>query len=191
MSTIKAISLWQPWASLMAWGIKKVETRDWQRSYRGPLLIHASKKWSPLQEEFCQDDLVRALLKPFVKDWRRLDLAFPLGKLVGKVELLEIIPTMLVGTSYTMATKGPELYEDDARPPKPTVVINKVEEKLGDYSPGRFAWVTRAAMWFKYPPPYMGSVGLFDVKTEVVADARAIPAIQDRGVEVGEANLER
>ena len=40
----KAISLWQPWASLMAMGLKKNETRSWATSYRGPLYIHAAKK---------------------------------------------------------------------------------------------------------------------------------------------------
>ncbi len=41
---MKAISLWQPWASAMNLGLKKIETRSWSTNYRGPLLIHASKK---------------------------------------------------------------------------------------------------------------------------------------------------
>uniref|UniRef100_A0A6M3J354 ASCH domain-containing protein n=1 Tax=viral metagenome TaxID=1070528 RepID=A0A6M3J354_9ZZZZ len=36
---MKAISLWQPWASAMALGWKKIETRSWGTSYRGPPLI--------------------------------------------------------------------------------------------------------------------------------------------------------
>lgn len=39
----KAISLWQPWASLIAAGVKQYETRSWATKYRGPLIIHASK----------------------------------------------------------------------------------------------------------------------------------------------------
>ncbi|MBP0020973.1 MAG: ASCH domain-containing protein, partial [Cyanobacteria bacterium SBLK] len=31
----KAISLWQPWASLIAMGRKKFETRHWSTDYRG------------------------------------------------------------------------------------------------------------------------------------------------------------
>ena len=34
---MKAISLWQPWASAVALGSKRVETRSWSTSYRGPL----------------------------------------------------------------------------------------------------------------------------------------------------------
>ena len=40
---IKAVSLLQPWASLIAAGAKKFETRSWSTTYRGPLLICASR----------------------------------------------------------------------------------------------------------------------------------------------------
>ncbi len=38
---MKALSLWQPWASLIALGVKTIETRSWATNYRGPLAIHA------------------------------------------------------------------------------------------------------------------------------------------------------
>ncbi len=38
---MKAITIRQPWASLIMAGIKTVENRTWRTSYRGPLLIHA------------------------------------------------------------------------------------------------------------------------------------------------------
>jgi activating signal cointegrator 1 len=41
---MRALSLWQPWASLIFDGRKTIETRDWEMLYRGPLAIHASKK---------------------------------------------------------------------------------------------------------------------------------------------------
>lgn len=41
---MKALSLWQPWASLIADKRKPWETRGWEISYRGPLAIHAAKK---------------------------------------------------------------------------------------------------------------------------------------------------
>jgi len=41
---IKAISLWQPWASLVANGLKLYETRGWPTKYRGVLAIHAAKR---------------------------------------------------------------------------------------------------------------------------------------------------
>jgi hypothetical protein len=41
---MKAITLWQPWASLIPLGLKRYETRSWGTDYRGPLLIHAAKR---------------------------------------------------------------------------------------------------------------------------------------------------
>jgi hypothetical protein len=43
MSTYKAISLKQPFASLVASGKKTIETRKWTTKYRGDLLICSSK----------------------------------------------------------------------------------------------------------------------------------------------------
>lgn len=37
------MSVWQPWAWLLAHGYKDVENRQWWTSFRGPFLIHASK----------------------------------------------------------------------------------------------------------------------------------------------------
>lgn len=39
---MKAISIKQPFAALIAAGVKRAETRTWATKYRGPLLIQAS-----------------------------------------------------------------------------------------------------------------------------------------------------
>lgn len=41
---VKALSLYQPHADLIAMGVKTIETRTWFTSYTGPLLICAAKK---------------------------------------------------------------------------------------------------------------------------------------------------
>jgi ASCH domain len=44
---VRALSLWQPWASLIALGIKTIETRSWKAPASAigqPLLIHAAKR---------------------------------------------------------------------------------------------------------------------------------------------------
>jgi hypothetical protein len=41
---IRAITLWQPWATLVALGLKQYETRSWSTRYRGWLAIHAAKR---------------------------------------------------------------------------------------------------------------------------------------------------
>jgi len=41
---MKALSLHQPWASMVATGAKTIETRPWSTDYRGELLIVSTKK---------------------------------------------------------------------------------------------------------------------------------------------------
>ena len=59
---MKAITLWDPWASAMALELKRNETRGWSTPYRGPLAIHAAKR--PIRESDGVDDLVRRLGEP-------------------------------------------------------------------------------------------------------------------------------
>ena len=50
---MKAINIHQPWASVIAFGEKRFETRSWKTDYRGPLLIHASRTLSPIERSNC------------------------------------------------------------------------------------------------------------------------------------------
>ena len=49
---MKALTLIQPWATLIADGRKTIETRSWGSLYRGPLAIHAGAK---IDKEACED----------------------------------------------------------------------------------------------------------------------------------------
>lgn len=40
---MKALTISQPWADIIASGVKWVENRTWRTDYRGPLAIHAGK----------------------------------------------------------------------------------------------------------------------------------------------------
>lgn len=42
---MKTLSIRQPWAWLIVRGFKDIENRDWQTKHRGPVLIHASKRY--------------------------------------------------------------------------------------------------------------------------------------------------
>lgn len=42
---MRALTLTQPWAGLVAAGLKTVESRTWGTAYRGPLAIHAAAGW--------------------------------------------------------------------------------------------------------------------------------------------------
>lgn len=55
---MKALSIWQPWASLIIHGGKDVENRPWRTSYRGELLIHASAHKPTRREQVAFADFV-------------------------------------------------------------------------------------------------------------------------------------
>jgi len=42
---MKTLSVQQPWATLLCAGIKDVENRSWDTTFRGTVLIHASSYW--------------------------------------------------------------------------------------------------------------------------------------------------
>ena len=135
---MKAISLWQPWASAMALGWKRNETRSWSTKYRGPLLIHAAKKiigWPSIdiQSMFEEDDIA----------FQPSDL--PRGVLLCKVDLIDCRKIFI--------HNRPE----------------GIERALGDYTSGRFMWITDNLRPFLYPIPYRGSQGFFDVPDEILA----------------------
>jgi activating signal cointegrator 1 len=52
---MKCLTLTQPWATLVAIGAKKIETRSWPTNYRGPLAIHAAKGFPKWAREFASD----------------------------------------------------------------------------------------------------------------------------------------
>lgn len=52
---MKALSIKQPWASLIAHGIKDIENRTWKTNFRGRIYIHASAKQAGSYDELLND----------------------------------------------------------------------------------------------------------------------------------------
>lgn len=77
---MKALTLTQPWATLVAIGMKKVETRSWATPYRGPVAIHAAKGFPKSAQAFAAEE--RAL--------GRLPSRVPLGVVIAVVRLVDI-----------------------------------------------------------------------------------------------------
>lgn len=74
---MKAISLWQPWASLMANGSKLIETRSWPTEHRGLIAIHAAKH------------VERSVLLDPVFEQRLCDATLPTGCIVAVVDIYD------------------------------------------------------------------------------------------------------
>jgi hypothetical protein len=89
---VRAISLHQPWASACfhivdGKAAKGVETRGpniGNTRYRGPLVIHASKRWGPAERRMLE--VAREMVEG-------LPATVPLGALIGMVQLVDVVPT--------------------------------------------------------------------------------------------------
>ena len=73
---MKVITLKQPWATLVAEGIKKYEFRSWRTKYRGKILIHAGV----------------GVDKEELDKFKNLNLEFPKGKILAEVEIVDCFP---------------------------------------------------------------------------------------------------
>ena len=72
---MKVITIKQPFASLIAEGIKEYEFRTWKTKYRGELLIHAGK----------------GIDKKAMKKFEKYNLEYPSGCIIAKVNLTDCI----------------------------------------------------------------------------------------------------
>ena len=129
---MKAISLWQPWASLIftEQRIKRHETRPWTTSYRGPLAIQAAQK---LVTDL-DDDLLELLAEEFGRDWAR---QLPRGRMLGTVRLADCRLTESIDP-------------------------NTLDRLCGNWTPGRYAWRLDEPRRFDDPPAVKGRQRLFE-----------------------------
>lgn len=132
---MKALSLLQPWASLVAMGHKRIETRGWSTAYRGALLIHASKgKAGKLMADEA----------PFTRYISDFD-ALPFGAIIGQVTLVDVVRIRA---------------EDWLNARMEEVTLE--ERAFGDYRTGRWAWMLEDAVMFEEVVAMRGSLGLWE-----------------------------
>ncbi|WP_242095447.1 ASCH domain-containing protein [Sphingomonas sp. CROZ-RG-20F-R02-07] len=81
---MRAISLWQPWASAVILGHKRIETRHWSTPFTGRMAVHAAKRWT--REE--RDDA-----EAFARQIDPRLATPPLGAILGTVRLVRCEPS--------------------------------------------------------------------------------------------------
>ena len=176
---MKAISLWQPWASLIACGAKPFETRHWAppRELIGqPIGIHAAKKIDKGAAEFAEE------LMYGQHDPGGFDLADNLDMSMANTpdELMGFFGTanMPIGCVVCIvrldaAFQLGERAEGTERPA--ATVMRRITSRhlparftvpyddFGDYTPGRWAWLLRDAKPLNPPVAMTGHQGFFDL----------------------------
>lgn len=151
---MKVISLLQPWATLVVIGAKKIETRSWNTTYRGPLAIHASKKLSNPQREL-------TFSQPFwdaLKHLREL----PTGAIIGSVKLVDTFGTENADNQIREVWK--DQVGDAHHEPFGDILPGLIarEKKFGDYTDGRFGWMLKDPVMFSRPVLARGSLGFWE-----------------------------
>lgn len=146
---MKALTLWQTWASLVALGAKKIETRSWRTTYRGELAIHSSQKMTREMKALCEREPFASALDHVFAAGDEL----PLGAIVAVCNLKICLP--LAGIQRNV---GPVEGVGYFRLPP-----DEPERSFGDYAPGRFAWILTNIRRLDSPIPCKGELGLWAV----------------------------
>jgi len=88
---MKAITIKQPWASLIVEGVKDIENRPWKTNFRGRVLIHASaRSWDWRSLMIYLTEPMAGVLKSMKADRMWLD-GLTTGAIIGSVEIVDCV----------------------------------------------------------------------------------------------------
>lgn len=146
---MRAISLWEPWATAIAKGLKKIETRSWEPQFRGRVAIHAAK--TTLHAKTIIHPVFRQYFEP-LGIIRTTQLNF--GCVVAVCDLVRVEPT--------------EICERE---------ISQREYDFGNYDAGRFGWILENIVELTRPFAWKGRQGFFDVPERFI-DAALVPVTE-------------
>lgn len=158
---MKALTLTQPWATLIAVGSKRIETRSWGTNHRGRIAIHAAKGLAPVGGkrglyELCREEPFCSAISeaPFSTREEGFDSAreLPFGAVVATARLADV-------KRIDMALRAQVLSQ--------TLTPHEIE--FGDYSSGRYAWILEDVVALSMPVECKGALSLWDVPTDVMS----------------------
>ncbi|MGK7941211.1 MAG: ASCH domain-containing protein [Crocosphaera sp.] len=135
ITKIKAISLHQPWASLIVMGFKQFETRSWPIKYRGKLVICAALKNTKQQQSSYEARASSLGIDLTLHPWESL----PLGMALAVVDLTDCV----------------EMTQEFIK------AQSETERCCGHWEPGRFAWKLDNVKPLLQPVPIKGKQGLW------------------------------
>lgn len=149
----RAISLHQPWASLVALGIKKYETRSWSTEYRGKLLICSTKERYKPDTDLIDKIFDLAEVEYF--DRRRLDF---LGKNTKYIEYIPLGRVVCVVDLVDCFRIGSQL------------IATELEQLCGNWKDGGFAWKLDNFRALPRPIPIRGKQGLWTPDNSIIQE---------------------
>jgi hypothetical protein len=130
---MKAITVHQPWAALLAHGVKRYETRGWSTNYRGPIAIHAGKSKEGL------DFLLHDELAYYVNE-------------AGLSAEIQTLGAILAVGELTHIYRSEDMRDH----------LTDIELDLGNYADGRFGWEISNVQLLPAPVFVAGKQGLWE-----------------------------
>lgn len=95
---MKVVTLKQPWATLVAEGIKQYEFRSWKYNYRGKILIHAGT----------------GIDKEALEKCNHLNLNYPKKRIIAEIDIVDCI-ALDEEKSKEINQKNPSIYGNKIR----------------------------------------------------------------------------
>lgn len=178
---MKFLTIRQPWASLIAVGVKTIETRPFSTKYRGPLAIHAGKAIPTITtlpgftdvtgepiaegEDPCWLDMVG-----------RRRLPMPLGAVVAVCDLVDVVPITDYGDAEHDHRDFLDVFPPTDHGPAGLIMFRDrcsaesydADLPFGVFTPGRYAWLLDNVRPID-PVPMKGAQGLRDLPAEIEA----------------------
>lgn len=108
---MKVITLKQPWATLVAEGLKKYEFRSWKYNYRGEILIHAGKGIDAVA----------------MNKFKNSNLEFPSARIIAKVNIVDCIE-LNEDINKKIISENPMVYGNKTDRTGYAWVLNNVEK---------------------------------------------------------------
>lgn len=154
---MKALTVWQPWASLIAVNAKRYETRSWFTRYRGAIAIHAASR------------SIRETLR--MLDYGAMQIMATALGLDAPEDLMQLATGCVIATAKLTGCHSitrhpnhefPILRRKMSRNEMGIVTIEDPERLFGDYTPGRYAWELEKVKMLREPVVVAGHQGLWD-----------------------------
>lgn len=171
---MKAITILEPWASLIAFGKKKIETRNWCTDYRGPIAIHAAKSNKIVDYPFYLNEIPPCLKLMYEimvrnnlqhKSLGYLSNHLNLGCIIATAELVDC--KKILGTEdedVTIKKIGKVTISNSKIILDGNEKINGIDEcEIGDYSPGRYALFFEKVQLLRAPIKIKGKTRLWEI----------------------------
>lgn len=176
---MKALTVRQPWATLIAIGAKTIETRSWSTMYRGELAIHAAVHRPEVGEKIGDYRVAHAYYPEDApwqlwteashlrRDWTQL--AF--GAVIATRELVDVVPISHLdhdaGRTENRVVDMP-LFRGLHLLRNHDDTVIEFQRPYGDFTPGRYAWLLAGVKPIE-PIPAKGRQGLWNLLEDLSA----------------------